>query len=519
MKRYRCYALLALLLACLTVVAQGSAKVRFTAANADGLELKYVVLSETAATVAVEGGQTASLLNVPPAVSHNGRSYTVTEIAANAFSGGNMRLNEVVLPPTITRIGVQAFAMCLRLHSIKFPEGLQEIGEMAFASTKLQSLALPQTLLSIGPKAFVPKWDRAAPGNYSIESLPSVVTEGNCESMGISQSSVAAYYATHTATPEPQQVPQQIPQQMPQQWPDMQTAVAQTSVHQVTQAPIERPQQETARQTADGQTDRMAASDVDTGLPTASATNENTFAVIIANENYQEEVKVEYALNDGEMFRQYCLQVLGLPEDNVHIRKDATRNNIIAEMAWMQKVAEAYQGKARFIVYYAGHGIPDEKSGTAYLLPTDGQGAMLETACSLKDFYRQLGEMPSAGVTVFMDACFSGSQRGNGMLASARSVAIKAKQDAPQGRMVVFSAAQGDETAYPFKEKGHGLFTYYLLKKLKETGGRVSLGDLGDYITDQVSRKSIVTNGKSQTPGISASSAMGGDWKKMPFPF
>ena len=299
----------------------------------------------------------------------------------------------------------------------------------------------------------------------------------------------------------------------------MQTAVAQTSVHQVTQAPIERPQQETARQTADGQTDRMAASDVDTGLPTASATNENTFAVIIANENYQEEVKVEYALNDGEMFRQYCLQVLGLPEDNVHIRKDATRNNIIAEMAWMQKVAEAYQGKARFIVYYAGHGIPDEKSGTAYLLPTDGQGAMLETACSLKDFYRQLGEMPSAGVTVFMDACFSGSQRGNGMLASARSVAIKAKQDAPQGRMVVFSAAPGDETAYPFKEKGHGLFTYYLLKKLKETGGRVSLGDLGDYITDQVSRKSIVTNGKSQTPGISASSAMGGDWKKMPFPF
>ena len=134
---------------------------------------------------------------------------------------------------------------------------------------------------------------------------------------------------------------------------------------------------------------------------------------------------------------------------------------------------------------------------------------------SLKDFYNQLGEMPSAGVTVFMDACFSGSKRGDGMLASARGVAIKAKPQAPQGKMVVFSAAQGDETAYPYKEKEHGLFTYYLLKKLKETGGNVSLGELGEFITDQVSRKSIVANGKSQTPTIVSSGAIGDSWKSM----
>ena len=123
--------------------------------------------------------------------------------------------------------------------------------------------------------------------------------------------------------------------------------------------------------------------------------------------------------------------------------------------------------------------------------------------------------MPSAGVTVFMDACFSGSKRGEGMLASARGVAIKAKPQVPQGKMVVFSASQEDETAYPFKEKEHGLFTYYLLKKLKETGGNVSLGELGQFITDQVSRKSIVTNGKSQTPSIVPSGSMGDSWKNL----
>ncbi len=204
-----------------------------------------------------------------------------------------------------------------------------------------------------------------------------------------------------------------------------------------------------------------------------------------------------------------------LPEKNIHIRKDATRNNIIAEMSWLKQVANAYNGSARFIIYYAGHGIPDEKTGTSYLLPVDGNGSMIETGYSLQQFYKQLSDIPSSGVTVFMDACFSGSKRGDGMIASARGVAIKAKTQIPQGKMVVFSAAQGDETAYPFKEKEHGLFTYYLLKKLKETKGNVSLEELSSYITEKVSRESIVSNGKSQTPSIRISESYGSDWKNM----
>lgn len=101
------------------------------------------------------------------------------------------------------------------------------------------------------------------------------------------------------------------------------------------------------------------------------------------------------------------------------------------------------------------------------------------------------------------------------MLASARGVAIKAKPQAPKGKMVVFSAAQGDETAYPFKEKEHGLFTYYLLKKLKETKGNITYEELGNYLSDQVSRKSIVANGKSQTPTVISSTSMGDSWKNL----
>jgi hypothetical protein len=99
------------------------------------------------------------------------------------------------------------------------------------------------------------------------------------------------------------------------------------------------------------------------------------------------------------------------------------------------------------------------------------------------------------------------------MLASARGVALKAKSGVPQGNMVVFSAAQGDETAYPNREQQHGLFTYYLLKKLQETQGDIALKDLGDYITKQVSQQSLLLNSKKQTPCVTPSVTLGDQWQ------
>ena len=99
------------------------------------------------------------------------------------------------------------------------------------------------------------------------------------------------------------------------------------------------------------------------------------------------------------------------------------------------------------------------------------------------------------------------------MMASARGVAIKVKEEAPQGKMVVFTAAQGDETAYQYAEKGHGMFTYFLLKKLQETRGEVTLGELGDYLTGEVKRESLLNNNKAQTPTVIPSAGMTG-WRE-----
>ena len=256
-------------------------------------------------------------------------------------------------------------------------------------------------------------------------------------------------------------------------------------------------------------------SDVAVNIPVTNTKNDKTFAVIIANENYQRVSRVEFAKNDGKTFKKYCVQTLGLPETNVHFLADATLNNIRGEINWLYQVADAFKGGANIIFYYAGHGIPDEARGTAYLLPVDGYGSDVQTGYKLDDLYQKLGQAPARNITVFLDACFSGAQRSGEMMASARGVAIKVAPGAPTGNMVVFSAAQGDETAFPYREKGHGMFTYFMLKKLQETKGDVTLGELGEYIETNVRQRSIVVNQKSQTPVVTPSVAMGDKWKEM----
>ena len=253
--------------------------------------------------------------------------------------------------------------------------------------------------------------------------------------------------------------------------------------------------------------------DVDENIPQTDKKNTNTFVIIIANENYQQVASVPFALNDGKVFRQYCEQTLGIPAKNINYQPNATGGQIQAQIDWIRMRAEVLDNP-NIIVYYAGHGIPDEASKTAYLIPTDGIINNLKTCIKLDDLYAAFGEMPTGNVTVFMDACFSGSKREQGMLASARGVALKARPGQPKGNMVVFSAAQGDETAYPYTTKQHGMFTYYLLKKLQDTKGDVTLQDLGNYITSEVKKQSVLENNKLQTPCVTPASAVADSWQK-----
>lgn len=260
---------------------------------------------------------------------------------------------------------------------------------------------------------------------------------------------------------------------------------------------------------------QVGKSDVDMNIPVNGTSDDNTFALIIANEHYRGEIPVSYAGNDGAAIEKYFSQTLGLPDNNIHFVRDATKNDMIRELDWLKNVSSVYGKDVRLLVYYAGHGVPDESDGSAYLVPVDGVGTNTKTLYSLSEMYKELGDMTTGSVVVFLDACFSGATRGEGMLTAARGIAIKPKSVAPNGNMVIFSAAEGDETAWPYEEKKHGLFTYFLLKHMQETKGASTLGDLSGYIKDQVAKVSVVVNSKKQTPTVSVSPGFSSEWSSL----
>ena len=247
----------------------------------------------------------------------------------------------------------------------------------------------------------------------------------------------------------------------------------------------------------------VVLSDVDKDIPLTNKVAENTFALIISNENYKQVEDVPFAINDGRVFKQYLQMSIGVPEKHITYLENASLNDIKFGMNRLSEICEAYDGDVKVIVHYSGHGIPSENTMEGYLLPVDGYGSDVTTALKVSEFYKQLADMKTKGVTVFLDACFSGAQKSGEMLMSARGVAIKVRDEMPMGNLIVISAAQGDQTAYPYTEKQHGLMTYFLLKKLQESKGDVTLGDLSDYITKNVKRISIVEQGKSQVPSVS----------------
>lgn len=255
-----------------------------------------------------------------------------------------------------------------------------------------------------------------------------------------------------------------------------------------------------------------AKSDVDKDIPVTSRKAENLIAVIWANENYDNVAQVPGALNDGEVFAEYCAKTLGIPESQIYFTGNATYAQMVNSISNLKKHVGALGDGVDVIFYYAGHGIPDDKTKDAFLIPADGTGSNTETMYPMKKLYSNLAESGAENVMVFLDACFSGAQRGEGMIVAARGIARAPQEASPEGSMFVLSAASGDETAMPYREKNHGMFTYFLLKKLQESKGNVTLKELSEYIKEQVKKNSIAINHKSQTPSLKVSGRMSTAW-------
>jgi hypothetical protein len=212
--------------------------------------------------------------------------------------------------------------------------------------------------------------------------------------------------------------------------------------------------------------------DVEQDIPETRTDGSNTLCVILGVEKYKYAPNVDFAANDARTFYLYAQKVLGIPEKNIFFRinENATSGEfekVFSDNGWLSR--RIVNGETDIIVYYAGHGAPDSKEKVAYLIPHDIDPNYANTGYSLDKLYAALSNFKAKNVTVFLDACFSGTTRNNEvLLAGVRGIVVKPKESATfADNLITISASSDDEFSSSYPDKYHGLFTYYLLKALK----------------------------------------------------
>lgn len=384
------------------------------------------------------------------------------------------RLRTISLPNQLRKVETIAFANCLNITSVKIPDQCRIEDQAYINCTGLQVLEVSPTA-TIGQYVFahevqVDGSTRHALYNAELLRVPSYMNSNNCNTFGISSTALNKYYS--------------------------QSGVSNSSLEDYD----------------------YVTSEIDTVIPMGYTTRNDTYVLIIGNQNYRFAPDVPYAIHDARIFNKYCKTTLGIPSENIHIVEDATKQLINDdEFDWLKSIQD--REEKALIVYYAGHGVPDTKNNNkAYLLPTDVRGAKPQNGIALDDFYASIGDLAFRQSAVFLDACFSGINRDNESVnEGVRGVEIAAKEGTLEnGNIVVFSAAQGNETAQGYPEQGHGLFTYYLLKKIQDSEGYVFYGDLANYLKKNVSRQSLnFKQRKSQTPTVNTTKNLEDAWKDM----
>ena len=247
--------------------------------------------------------------------------------------------------------------------------------------------------------------------------------------------------------------------------------------------------------------------DVDDVPQIASREDPNKIAVIIGVEEYKYAPPADYANRDATVFYEYARKVLGVPERNIYIRtnEDATKgefDKIFGRDGWLARRIE--KGKSVVYVYFSGHGAPDIRTKKPYIIPYDIDPNYASSAFSLEELYSSLSSLSAKSAYIFIDACFSGVARGEEMLlASAKAFTVVPLPKIPEG-VCIFTASEGSQIASAYKEKKHGLFTYFLLKGLKgesdeDRDGRLTVGELYRYIRENVEREARYMD-REQTP-------------------
>lgn len=250
--------------------------------------------------------------------------------------------------------------------------------------------------------------------------------------------------------------------------------------------------------------------DLEQNIPKTAKINKRAVAVIIGNYNYKNIQKVTFARRDATTMKEYLIKTFGYDPTNIIFLIDASLADMVNALgsdgfAKRSKLSSYMRAGSDIFVYYSGHGAPGLQDKKGYLVPIDANPNNIEmTGYSLETLYRNLESLKASKVTVVIDACFSGNSQAGMIFKNASPIFPESKSEKLHGG-VVMTSSSGDQISSWYPEKKHSLFTYYLLRAIKEKAAKkdtVVLSDLKDYVSERVDRKAKQLYNRIQMPSF-----------------
>ncbi len=229
------------------------------------------------------------------------------------------------------------------------------------------------------------------------------------------------------------------------------------------------------------------------------------YALLVGINDYPNDISpLRYCVADVVSFRDALINLAGFKRDKIFLMIDGSKGkmeptniNIIMQLGIL---ARQIQPQDSFVFYFSGHGIANDVG--SFLLAANSntvtQDALEMSAVSLNRVSKILSSVKAHQLLIVIDACRNNPEANrsidDNLLTDNFSKGFQVQRrnldnHRPSVSATLYACSVG-ERAYEWADKGHGVFSYYLLKGLKGEAanekGEVTITDLADYTQKKV---------------------------------
>jgi len=177
--------------------------------------------------------------------------------------------------------------------------------------------------------------------------------------------------------------------------------------------------------------------------------------------------------------------------------KDATRTKIIQKL---EELSTSINKDDNLLIFYAGHGQYNKRLNKGYWVPVDSRSNSVAGYISNNDIKTFLGGIPSKHTFLITDACFAGDifrgPKTESIPFDPNDMSKYYKEVHRKPSRLALTSGSLEEVSDAGKDD-HSVFTYYLIKALRENSGKyMDASQLFDEF------KMAVVNNSEQTPQL-----------------